>query len=195
MPCHDVGVLVTTIVKRLREENDGNFLSSNQKTKNWSKNLFHKKRPPRLESNLRTSAPTTDHLIQCATDFLLENLQVVCFSEVCTAIQVYIYIPIDKSNQSIVFRFFTGRRRRVSLFFIQQSNRRKKYALFVVLCIKSEMSFQNSWGFQKSHCRAAMERLPMNDPLTIVFSNSEWCSRFIQTLIKLYCEKAAILQQ
>ena len=71
----------------------------------------------------------------------------------------------------------------------------KKYALFVVLCIKSEMSFQNSWGFQKSHCRAAMERLPMNDPLTIVLSNSEWCSRFIQTLIKLYCEKAAILQQ
>ena len=29
----------------------------------------------------------------------------------------------------------------------------------------------------------------------LFFTNSEWCSRFIQTLIKLYCEKDAILQQ
>ena len=73
----------------------------------------------------------------------------------------------------------------------------EKSMLYSLYCVSNQRCLFKtySWGFQKSHCRAAMERLPMNDPLTIVFSNSEWCSRFIQTLIKLYCEKAAILQQ
>ena len=47
----------------------------------------------------------------------------------------------------------------------------EKSMLYSLYCVSNQRCLFKtySWGFQKSHCRAAMERLPMNDPLTIVF--------------------------